>query len=130
MACAFLASVTSFLTFSRKIRAGRAYYCLSPAATIRLESIMAHPSPCPSLDQLENVMRGNTPLSEVERISAHVETCRKCEETLQSLHSEDSIAEDVRAGARDVDIPVDPGLDQANSRRFGEARNGKKLEIL
>ena len=77
---------------------------------------MALESVCPSADQLENVMRGKLALAEVERISQHVETCSKCEQTLQSLQGEDTLAEHVRAEAGQIDKPIDQAVQKLIER--------------
>jgi len=73
---------------------------------------MSFQSACPSRDQLESIMRGNGSLSEAERIAEHVENCRICQQTLQGISSEDTFSDEVRARAKEGDVPIDSAMKQ------------------
>jgi hypothetical protein len=71
---------------------------------------MAEKSRCPTKDQLENVMRGKADLSDVERISNHVESCPECEQTLQQINAADTLGDQMRAEAKRVDQPIEAAV--------------------
>jgi len=68
-------------------------------------------SECPDREALSDLALGKLPLSEIDRLEAHVDSCTTCQKTLETLEGiEDSILEGIREHAYESS-PIDPSLE-------------------
>jgi serine/threonine protein kinase/uncharacterized membrane protein len=70
--------------------------------------MMSPKEPCPSRDQLSEVMRGKVASPQMELLAHHVESCSRCEETLQVMRAEDTFTDLFRSEAGKAEKPVEP----------------------
>jgi aminoglycoside phosphotransferase (APT) family kinase protein len=60
-------------------------------------------SVCPEKQAWQELVSGQLPAEEVERLAQHLEQCQRCLETVQSLHAADTFSELLKANPSTID---------------------------
>src|SRR5262249_54159776 len=96
--------------FLKGSRSGRRNLCntvlLVSCVPVCSEAAMVRASVCPSAQQWQQLVLGQTPEAEAQALEAHLAECSACLDVVRGIKTDDTLTEEFRSQATPADRPI------------------------